>query len=172
MSSIGQLPSPFVGDELAHFAGFSRPLIPPKSDVPVQQPPWTEPGQQARGSTSPLRNLSHWHELWPARSGISSIDAKGEGICPPDCTLHSKIAHDASMVLCKIDALPAQFVEEWQPERTDDVLYWMKLQSSAASPSSSNQIDAVVNPVTDPTREDAVLLRFCKFCLLEPLQTK
>lgn len=91
------------------------------------------------------------------------MDVGADSICPPDCTLHSLRAHEASAVLRRINAFPAQCLENWQSEGTDEVLYWLKLQNSETSPSSpSSQVDTAATGAADPTWDDAVLLRLCK----------
>lgn len=164
--SFGQLLPPFFEDEPVHIEGVFHPLISANGNVPMQHPLWAESGIQASGSTSSSSDLSCWQALWPTETTMCETDLSVELACPPDCTLHSQTAHDASIVLRKLKAFPARYIENWQPEETDDVLYWLRLQSSAASPSSpQGQIDATVASNADPTREDAVLLRLCEvFC--------
>lgn len=161
--SFAQLPPPFVGDEFVRVEGSLSPLIPPNSDAHTRRASWADPGTQARESLPPLGSSSCWQERWPITTDFSEIGPVTEPSCPPDCTLHSQVAHDASVVLRKMNALPARYVEQWQPDGTDDILYWLKRQKSAASPPSPpQQIDTAVTSTVEPTREDAVLLRLCK----------
>lgn len=157
--SFGQLPPPFIEDELIHIEGVSRPLLPPKSDARTQ----------VRASASSPDSPSHWQAVWPTKLAPRETDPIAEPACPPDCTLHSQAAHDASIVLRKMNAFPARYMEQWQPDGTDDVLYWLQLQSPAVStPPPPSQVDAAEMSTTDPNVEDAVLLRLCTFRPFQP----
>lgn len=128
----------------------------------MQQATWGGPGLQARASTSSQGSPVNWPGPWPVTMGTGKSDRTAEPACPPDCALHSQAAHDASMLLRKINAFPARYVELWQPDGTDDVLRWLHFQNPAASPSLPSQVDALAAPTAGPSREDAVLLRLCK----------
>lgn len=167
---FGVLPAPFLGDEHVPIEGVSRPLIPARTDVTLQFQAWAEFDTQSPGgssSTGSPRGYNHWEALWAASetgaddSSLATPLASG----PSDGTIYySQTARDASIVLRKLNRFPAQVVEQWQPARTDEVFYWLKnIHATGVSPSSlSGLSNTTANVIFEPTRQDALLLRFCE----------
>lgn len=126
--------------------GISQPLLPSNTRIQQQRPssPWSQfPTSNATGW------FSHWQEPDPAQIVALST-------CPPDCAAHSEAFHAAEVLLRKIVTFPARFTQQWQAEKTDEVLYWLDQQAF------SNAANNGTGLPFQPTRQDAELLRICE----------
>ncbi|KUI74334.1 hypothetical protein VM1G_09938 [Cytospora mali] len=103
-------------------------------------------------------NIS-WQGFWAAVSG-EDIDPPATPACGPNCIVHTEAFHDSLILLHKRNELPTQFVQRWQPRRTDEVLMWLvQQQSSLASSSLSAPVPDQAHLPIPPTRQNAELLR-------------
>lgn len=160
---FGLLPSAFA-DEHVSIAGVTEPLLPPASFQPQQQHQLasTTWGQFAEDVVSAPWS-DHWQSFWMASSGRDASPSQqvGSSLCLPGCILHSRAYHSAALLIENMIAFPANYVQQWRPEKTDEVLFWLNRQIAfeASSPDSSS--GRMVLPF-QPTRQDAELLRICK----------
>lgn len=83
--------------------------------------------------------------------------------CQPDCLIHTEAFHAAAVLLTKIIALPVQFVHQWQPDRTDEIFFWLSQQVPFEAVSPSRPTHSVSSLPFQPTRQDADLLRICEY---------
>ncbi|CAN8106163.1 unnamed protein product [Discula destructiva] len=155
------LPSAFAGDEHIFVHGVDQALLPPNpAQIHQQQQRSSEYWEDLSGDPVP--------EPWNGSSRGLSSASFGRGAapphhaqlntCPPSCTFHSETQHTAGMLLARIVALPADYVQQWDPAKTDEVMGWLNRQWTfeASSPGSPN---SVIMPPSQSTRQDAELLR-------------
>lgn len=179
--SSGLLPSVFVGDEHVLVDGVHEALLPATSQLLQQQQqqlqkqreqqqqqqqqrqrPREEWPQYAQATTSSTGWDDHWQGLSPAM-----IQRDGSpGGCQPDCGIHTEAFHDARVLLAKIIDFPGQYVQQWQPGRTDEVLLWLNQQASFEPSSPSGSLSGSASLPFQPTRQDAELLRICEELVL------
>lgn len=165
---FGLLPSAFAGDEHVRIDGVTRALLPP---VPIQ----TQPQQWSPTNWSGFAENTvsapwggHWQGDFTASfAGDASPPHSAQlSTCPPGCTFHSDAHHTADMLFGRIVAFPADFVQQCNPAKTDEVLFWLDRQAafeaSSPRPGSPNSLMA---PPLQPTRQDAELLRICMYCM-------
>lgn len=156
--------------------GINHPLLPLRSSI-LQK-------HQAPSWNLPVANRSYWHGVdinaqplpdaaaaepstawqgqWAAVSG-ADFNHPAAPACGPGCTVHTEAFHDSLILLRKRTELPAQFIQLWQPERTDEVLRWLVQQQSPLSPTPSPvPVADQAHPPVPPTRQSAELLRVCR----------
>lgn len=105
-----------------------------------------------------------WQGRWTAVPG-ADLNPPASA-CGPCCTVHTEAYHDSLMLLHRRNELPAQFIQLWEPGRTDEVLMWLvQQQSSLSSPLSSVPVVDQAHPPIPPTRQNAELLRVCRSSL-------
>lgn len=161
---FGLIPSAFSGDEHVSIGGVAQALLPPASPQLQQhhQTSSSDWGQFAE-SIFPAPWNNHWQGLWTAPFGSDAGPSPQAepNTCQPRCTIHSEAYHSAALLLGKIIAFPANYVQQWRPEKTDEVLFWLNWQAAfMASPPGSTS--GTMARSFQPTRQDAVLLRICK----------
>lgn len=83
-------------------------------------------------------------------------------VCSFDCEIHTEAYHDALVLLSRRNQLPAQFIQGWQPTRTDEIMLWFVQQEHAPSSTSLVCADGQVHQPALPTRQDGEMLRVCK----------
>lgn len=160
------LPSVFIGDGHTLDQGITEALLPEALQLfhPQQQEQqWSPTDWPQFAETSRMGWGSHWQSLWSAsfRRGVSPVLSD---TCRPDCTIHSEAVHAATVLLNKFTAWPGQYVQLWQPGRTDEVLFWLTQQISPEASSPPSPSSSFADLPFQPTRQDAGLLRICEEC--------
>ncbi|KAJ4396604.1 hypothetical protein N0V93_000825 [Gnomoniopsis smithogilvyi] len=159
---FGLLPPAFAGDEHVSIAGVADALLPSVSPQFQQQQQWpsTDWGDLSESMVTPPSSDDYWHGLWTASLGrdTSTPSQINSGDCQPGCTIHSGIYHSAELLLGEVIAFPANYVQQWQPEKTDEVLFWLTRQMGLTA-SSPSMASARLELSFQPTRQDAELLR-------------
>lgn len=162
---FGLLPSAFAGDEQVSIAGVAQPLLQPASPHFQQQHQWSSSdGGQFADVIVPAPWGDHWQGLWSASFGPNTSPGQHveSSTCQPECTIHSEAYHSAALLFGKIITFPAKYVQQWRPEKTDEVLFWLNRQT-ALEASSPGSVSSNVTLPLQPTRQDAELLRICKY---------
>lgn len=160
---FGLLPLAFAGDEHLVIGGVTKALLPPDFAHIQQKEQWsaTNWGDFAANTLSAPWS-GHWQGLPITSFGSDASPARQAQLstCQPGCTIHSETQHTAERLLRRLAAFPAEFVQQWQPTKTDGVLFWLSRQVAfeASSPGSPNSLMA---SSFQPTRQDAELLRIC-----------
>lgn len=161
---FGLLPSVFAGDEHVLIAGVAEALLPAVQPQSQQQHQWpcTNWGDE-EDSMVPTTWNDYWSGLWAAsfERDVGSLQSVESNVCQPECKMHSEACHSAATLMSKIIAFPANYVQQWRPEKTEEVLFWLNRQMAfdASSPTSASRR---LTLAFQPTRQDAELLRICE----------
>ncbi|KAK7739177.1 hypothetical protein SLS53_005813 [Cytospora paraplurivora] len=175
--SVGVLPAPFEEAEHIVVDGVVRPLLPLiMPSIPQQRTYWelAIPNQDywpgANFGTHLLTDTASGSDfpgkgLWAAVAG-AGIDPSASPACGPSCTVHTEAFHESLILLQRRNELPAQFIQRWQPGRTDEMLSWLVQQQGTLTspPSSVPMIDQAHLPIP-PTRLNAELLRVSQIAI-------
>lgn len=158
--AFSALPLVFTGDDHVPIEGISQALLPTNSEhSQFQLQHWQRPTQVFQ----PPDWWDHWMETPTCGANNNRNSPELLALCPQDCTLHSSAYHTAEVLLSKINAFPTRYFGRWQPEKTDEVLFWLCQQQTPFSPGlPSTATSTSVSMSPQPTRQDAELLRICK----------
>ncbi|KAJ4422687.1 hypothetical protein N0V82_002691 [Gnomoniopsis sp. IMI 355080] len=164
-SPFGLLPSAFAGDEHVSIAGVADALLPavsPQLQQIQQRWPSKDLGHLS-GSVVPAPWGGNYQGLWTASSGRDANPSQSvdPSTCELGCAYHSEAYHSAAVLLGEVIAFPANYVQQWRPEKTDEVLLWLK-QQLALNASSPRVASGRLALPFQPTRQDAELLRISK----------
>lgn len=152
--------------------GVDQPLLPPRTIFPPQQASWPPTIQSPAYWPSvnfdtqyqlhaPASSFNQRQSLW-APPPPESMSPLASTVCSFDCEIHTEAYHDALVLLYKRNRLPAQFIQGWQPARTDEIMLWFVQQEHVLSPPSLAYADGQLHQPTLPTRQDGEMLRVCK----------
>lgn len=162
---FGLLPSVFAGDEHVLTAGVAEALLPAVQLQHQQQHQWSSTSWGgAEDSIVPTTWNDHWSRLWAASFSRDTDPSQSveSNMCQPGCNVHSEAYHCAETLVGKIIAFPANYVQQWRPEKTEEVLFWLKRQM-AFDASSPSMVNRRLTLAFQPTKQDAELLRICEY---------